>query len=180
MFSDKGVENGGITLVDNNVIISDDHKVAETLNNFFCNAVASLNVNIDSSVVNVPIEAVILKYSNHPSVLNINKNVKKVMFSFLETDLESIEEVLKALNEKKVCISSSIPPKILKENRCICAGPLTYIINSGISNGKFDDGFKMVDLIPLYKLDAATNKQNYQNISLLPVISKIFEKVVKK
>ena len=45
ILSEKGVENGGITEVDNNVIISDDQKVAETLNNSFCNAVASLNVN---------------------------------------------------------------------------------------------------------------------------------------
>ena len=107
IFSDKGVGNGGIALVDNNVIISDDQKVA----------VASLHVNIpsevtiDSSVVNDQIEALILEYSNHPSVLSIKTNVKKGIFSFLETDLESIEEELKALNEEKACISSSIPPK---------------------------------------------------------------------
>ena len=43
--------------------------------------------------------------------------------------------------------------KILKENGCICAGPLTYIINNDILNGKFDEGLKRADLIPLYKLN---------------------------
>ena len=185
-FSDKGVENGAITLVDNDVIISDDQKAAETLNIFFSNAVASLNVGIpsevttDTTVVNDPIETIILKFSNHPSILSINKNVKKGIFSFIETDLEGIAEELKSLNEKKSCMSSSIPPKALKENGCVCAETLKSIINSGISNGNFDDSLKRADLIPLHKLDDTTNKKNYRGISLLPVVSKIFEKVLQK
>lgn len=185
-FSDKGVENGGITLVDNDVIISDDQKAAETLNNFFSDAVPSLNVSIpsevttDTTVVNDTIETIILKFSNHPSILSINKNVKKGIFSFIGTDMEGIAVELKSLDEKKACMSSSIPPKVLKENGCVCAEPLKSIINSGISNGNFDDSLKRADLIPLHKLDDTTNKKNYRGISLLPVVSKIFEKIIQK
>ena len=63
---------------------------------------------------------------------------------------------------KKLVFQAVFRQKILKKNRCVSAGPFTYIINSGISNGMFDDGLKRADLIPLYQLVDATNKQEYQ------------------
>ena len=54
------------------------------------------------------------------------------------------------------------------------------IINKGILDGKFDDGLKLADLIPSHKGDKTTNKMNYRNISLLPVVSKMFEKIIQK
>ena len=45
-FSDRGLRDSGITLVEGDEIISEEKEVAETLNNFFANAVKSLNINI--------------------------------------------------------------------------------------------------------------------------------------
>ena len=42
----------------------------------------------------------------------------------------------------------------------------------------FDGGLKLADLIPMHKGHENTNKENYRNVSLLPVISKIFEKLM--
>jgi hypothetical protein len=135
---------------------------------------------VDTPIVCDPIEAIILKYSNHPTILNINVNVEKGSFLFMQTDMTSIEDELKTLNEKKACMSSSIPPKVLKENSDITAKPLLSIINNGISNGNFNDDLKRADLVPVHKMDDSTSKKNYRNISLLPVVSKIFEKVIQK
>ena len=52
------------------------------------------------------------------------------------------------------------------------------IINKGILESNFDDGLKRADLTPVHKADDTTNKKNYRNISLLPVVSKVFEKVL--
>ena len=49
-------------------------------------------------------------------------------------------------------MSSSIPPKFLKENIYVCSQPLTIIINNGILNSSFDGGLKLADLIPMYKV----------------------------
>ena len=57
---------------------------------------------------------------------------------------------------------------------------MVSIINNGILDGKFDDGLKLADLIPSPKGDKTTNKKNCRNISLLPVVSKMFEKIIQK
>ena len=76
-------------------------------------------------------------------------------------------------------MSSSIPPKVLKKNIAICCKPLTEIINNGISKTCFDGGLKLTDLTPVHKADESTSEKNYRNISLLPVVSKIFEKLMQ-
>ena len=68
---------------------------------------------------------------------------------------------------------------VLKENITICCKPLTEIINNGISKTCFDGGLKLADLTPVHKADESTSKKNYRNISLLPVVSKILEKLMQ-
>ena len=53
---------------------------------------------------------------------------------------------------------------------------MTDIINSGISTSIYDNGLKLADLAPVHKTEDTTYKRNYRNISLLPVVSKVFEK----
>ena len=154
---------------------------------FFANGVNSLNINIPSHNITAgpassddPIDGIILKYSNHPSIKNITSNVENCNFSFNPINLNDMEAGLKALNTQKASNSSSNPPKLLKENSDICAVPLTSIINAGIMNGKFEDSLKKAELLPLHKQEDATDKKNYRNISLLPIVSKMFEKFIQK
>ena len=64
---------------------------------------------------------------------------------------------------------------LLKENGTIFCKPLTEIINNGISSSGFDGGLKLAVLRPIHKENETTSKGNYRNISLLPVVSKLFE-----
>ena len=75
-------------------------------------------------------------------------------------------------------MSNSIPSKVIKQNCDIFLKPLTNIINTGILRSDFDGGLKLADLIPMHKGHENTNKENYRNVSLLAVISKIFEKLM--
>ena len=70
-------------------------------------------------------------------------------------------------------------PKFLKENINVGSQPLTAIMNNGILNLSFDGGLKLAVLIPMHKMDVATNKKNCRNVSLLPVVSIIFEKLMQ-
>ena len=86
-FSDKKTSNEGMGLFDNNDIISDDSKIAETFNIFFTNAVKNLNISIDPALtsntdhVEDPINKAIEKYKNHPSIVKIKElNSKKMSF----------------------------------------------------------------------------------------------------
>ena len=55
---------------------------------------------------------------------------------------------------------------------------ITHIINLSITTGSIPDDLKMARIVPLYKKNSKTHVGNYRPISVLSVISKVFEKVV--
>ena len=85
-----------------------------------------------------------------------------------------------ALNPKK-SVSGIIPMKALKLACYECADTLTSIFNTYIvEQAIFPDELKLAEIIPAHKKNATTDKSNYRPISLLPVISKIFERLITK
>ena len=56
--------------------------------------------------------------------------------------------------------------------------PIKNYINKCLSSSTFPDEFKIAEIIPVYKKQDVNDKTNYRPISLLPIISKIFEKVL--
>ena len=55
---------------------------------------------------------------------------------------------------------------------------LTTIINQSLCTGVFPTKLKIAKVLPLFKKGDPHTFDNYRPISLLPVVSKIFEKVV--
>ena len=49
-----------------------------------------------------------------------------------------------------------------------------------ITSCEFPDDLKLADIHPFFKSEDATNKKNYRPISILPAISKVFEKLLQK
>ena len=68
--------------------------------------------------------------------------------------------------------------KFLKEGASVLASPITDLCNLSISLSSFPDDCKIAKLKPLYKKEAKTKPKNYRPISLLPLISKVIEKVI--
>ena len=57
---------------------------------------------------------------------------------------------------------------------------LTKVINHAISENIFPKQFKKSEVIPLYKKEDPLNKANYTPVSLLPHVSKVFERIIYK
>ena len=55
---------------------------------------------------------------------------------------------------------------------------LTDCINGALSQGIFPDSLKLANITPVHKKDETTDKENYRPVSVLPLFSKIFEKVI--
>ena len=55
---------------------------------------------------------------------------------------------------------------------------MTITVNQSLTTGIFPQKLKIAKVSPLYKNSDATFIENYRPISLLTVISKIFEKVI--
>ena len=111
LLSEKGVcGSSKINLVVNEQNLSDDKELAETFSNYFNNAVKSLNLQCnpehlnDVSDENDPIEIEIKKFKNHPSIVDINKNIPKTTtFNFNEIGSDLIKKMINNLDSKKKC-----------------------------------------------------------------------------
>ena len=57
-------------------------------------------------------------------------------------------------------------------------GFLTNCINEAIKNKKFPDSLELPNIVPGHKKKDATDKANYRPVSILPLLSKVFEKVM--
>ena len=53
-----------------------------------------------------------------------------------------------------------------------------YILNLSLSEGLFPDELKIANVVPIYKADDSIQFNNYRPVSLLCILSKVFEKVM--
>ena len=56
--------------------------------------------------------------------------------------------------------------------------PLTILFESAIESGHFPDSWKKGNITPVHKKPSKNFVKNYRPISLLPILGKIFEKVI--
>ena len=123
----------------------------------------------------------ILKYRRHPSIVAIrNKCKNKGSCSFVGVDKKEIEKEILKLGANKASQNPEIPIKLLKENVDIFSDSLCTSFNSSINMSKFPENLKLANITPAYKKGKKDIKGNYQSVSVLPNVSKIFEKHISK
>ena len=77
---------------------------------------------------------------------------------------------------KKGTVENDIPIKVLVETKDLTTRYLTGIYHHSIDNQIFPVSLKKADVIPSHKQLAKTDKANYRPVSLLPCVSKIYER----
>ena len=87
-----------------------------------------------------------------------------------------MKEVIEGLPSNKVT-AGEIPIKILKE-RGFTFEYLTSCVNEDILCGKFPDSLKLSNIVRVHKKKDPTDKCNYRPVSILPLLSKVFEKIM--
>ena len=180
-FTNKGVcDDEKIILFEKEEVLRKDSKISDTFNNYFVNITDELGIykwgNIPQNCLDSTEK--IKYFNNHPSIKTIKdkfRNSFSFKFEFVSTDI-----VLRCINEIDIKKSSSgeISPAIIKLAKKEILIPITNCINKCISIKSFPDELKVADVIPVFKKEDPNNKANYRPISLLPIISKIFERVL--
>jgi hypothetical protein len=94
------------------------------------------------------------------------------------TDTVEIINLVKLLKNSPSSGIDSITSALVKGTITKIALPLTYIINLSLNNGKFPNLLKIAKVIPVYKSDDKLQVANYRPISILPIFSKIFERIM--
>ena len=72
---------------------------------------------------------------------------------------------------------NSVPIYILKVYNSLFSEKLSKIINLSFATGNFPDLCKIAKVVPLFKKDIELLCEKYRPISLLPIFSKIFERL---
>ena len=115
------------------------------------------------------------------SILLINdKIVNQGKFSFKPITKLAIDIEVQLINPKKASTSDGIPPKMLKISSQVSADTLHNLFNDMLKTGNFPNNLKLADITPVFKKNNPFHKVNYRPVSVLPSISKVFEKLMQK
>ena len=113
-----------------------------------------------------------------PGQETVNIIPKGNNWSFKHTSEIELVKIIKSLIPKNSCGPDLLSNRMLKMEPYIFARILKPLINECIDVGFFPECLKSATLIPIFKKGDNTNLNNYRPISLLPVMSKVFEKVI--
>ncbi len=111
--------------------------------------------------------------------------INNTFYNYLTGAHNNINEEITMSIFDKLALKTSfgfddISSKIIKIITSTLINPVTLIINQMLTTGIFPDKLKIAKIIPLHIKDDETLFTNYRAISLLPALSKIFEKVIFK
>ena len=143
-------------------ILSDPYEISNTFNQFF------------TSVGSVAQPVISLNFEFEP-----RPKYKEILDLFSPTTPSEIKNLICSLQNHKANGVDEVSSEFLKENVVYFSHMLTRFINEALKTGYFPDSLKFAKVKPLYKNGDSKNVSNYRPISILPVLSKLFEKVIK-
>ena len=147
-----------------NNMITDKTIIANKFNSFFAGIGPKLANNISAP--------------RNKNFKNYLTNRYTVKFHFQNINEEDLRAIIDKLAPKTSLGFDGLSTKLVKEVKEPLLRPLRIIINQMLNSGIFPDKLKIAKICPVYKKDEEYLFTNYRPISLLPAISKIFEKVI--
>ena len=91
---------------------------------------------------------------------------------------ECISKVINNLDTSKATQQGDIPTKIIKDNKDIFSYFISASFSNAVNKGVFPDELKHADIKPIYKKESRNEKENCRPVSILPNLSKIFERCI--
>ena len=152
----------------------DDVKIGDNLitsdKNIICNRFNDFFVNIG------PMSAKLIPKVNESPLRYMGNRLIETIYLEPVTENE-INTLIKALKDTVTGFDNmnSMSLKISSET---LIKPLTHICNLSLTQGIFPSQLKIANVIPLYKSDDPMLFNNYRPVSVLCVLSKVFEKVM--
>ena len=92
---------------------------------------------------------------------------------------EDLKKVIKDLKTNK-SVGGEILTQTLKESEFTFKTLKNCINQSLKTTGEFPGSLKLGNLTPIYKKDDLLDKSNYRPVSILPLLSKVYERIIYK
>ena len=179
--AEKSKKVSKITLIEDNQIISQDKQIGKIFNEYFIsipilNMPTNQEFEYSDSPKEDPLLKIIGKYQNHPSIKLIKSKNKSQTFKFRETNIDEIKKYIENLDPKKASQKSDMNTNIIRKNAAFFAKYICDDINASIRSSNFHNELKEADIVPVHKKKSKLSKENYRPISILPNISKVYER----
>ena len=143
-------------------IITGKQSISELFNSFFTSVVNKL---FESCRYARPV------FKSTTEELFIKKHLPAVGKPF-------VLKQLRCLKLKKATGLDGLPARLLKDSAVLIADSVTRLVNLSIKSGTVPSEWKQAKVVPLFKSGNKDDLDNYRPISILPILSKILEKVV--
>lgn len=158
--------NSDFHLEINGESIDTDKEVANCFEKFFADIPISTTRSLNAS----PAVA--------ESILKENNMESGVSFKFEKIDETNILKVFKSIKMKNTADLDGFSIKIIKSIIGFIAPNLASVFNKCIDSGEFPDLLKHSKIVPIFKAGSSKDPSNFRPISVLPALSKIFEKII--
>ena len=89
-------------------------------------------------------------------------------------------EIVGKLKNKRSSGLDGLTAQVVKNIILNIVDPLLYLINKSILSGYFPDALKVSSVIPVFKKGCEKDVDNYRQIYLLSVVSKIIDRTYNK
>ena len=89
-------------------------------------------------------------------------------------------QILKSLNIRKSTDIFSVSPKMIKIPAEVLKNHIAALFNYSINQGIFRNNLKIAFIHPIHKSKSKLMCSNYRPMTILPILSKIFEKLMYK
>ena len=99
-------------------------------------------------------------------------------FSFSKTTYTDTRKAILALRNDCSTGQDKIPSKFLKLCVNEITSPICHIINTAIEENSFPQQWKISKITPIPKIDQPKEPSDYRPISILPILSKVYERIL--
>jgi len=145
-------------------ILTDPGIIADHFNSYFANVAVNLEKNIPPT---------------NESPLNFMGNRTQSSFFVRPVCDTDVRLIICHLKNKSLGLKS-LPTFLYKSCSDLLCPIIAELFNQSVSSGVFPNCLKIARVVPIFKRGDATLVSNYRPISSLPILSKIFEKLMAK
>ena len=163
----KKISNVASIFYHNGNVLSNAKDIANAFNVYFANIGKNLASEIEQNITD---------NADYTQYVSTPLTETKLQFKCI-TDNDT-QRAIDKLENKSSSGHDGISNELLKLLKIELSKLLTLIMNQMITTGIFPDSFKISKITPLFKKGDVSMLSNYRPISLLPTISKIFERIL--
>ena len=149
----------------NGVLENKPFRIATCMNEYFISKVNSI-------INNLPIS------DSDPLKTLLVKDIRLEPFQLRPAHPDTIDKIIKALKNSKSAGVDFLDTAAIKLISDDIVPAITHIVNLSIMYSKFPAAWKHAKIIPLHKKDDILNPKNYRPVAILPILSKILERVI--